>query len=672
MMLQQQLGSGPGGTSAILLFTGGHVNDESTRPLWVYKDHHGNLQGPFSAANMLQWYNNQRLPQDLLLCGITPQTALQPLSSIPPSLFQPLNRLLASCAMGVPYSAFSMVKTSVQPVTNLPQGQLLAANAFRHMAQLPPPNPMAATGRQLQLSSGSITPSSASQTIITPTGMMPGLTMTGQQQQQAPSKALAAAPYNMRQGFAQLQTALQQHQQQHQQQPQVVVLQQAQPQPQQQQVLQGVVAAAPQPVSAQRQVLLLQQQQQQLLLQQQQSSQAQLVLQRFASLQPQQQVLQPLQGLARQLSASTQQLAQQAQQQQHPVVPDVQLVPAGAIMATAGTGSTLPASSSVSLTSDMLMGQAEVERQLQQTHLGRRQQWGPCTATTQARQYPGAEAVQQRLQHLSGAGAAPSMTLTGAAGAGLQVQTAAFLAQQQEQQHLASAMQTGRGTAGFAMPQQQQQQLRLPASSSSSPAAAARSMPMAGSGAGPSLGNSSSTAHNSVLMTSSSFNSLQQLMRQAAAGAAGAASASGNAVALPASAAVLAGRAPQATSLLPDVTGVLRRGSTGTDTPAALPSPATALHLVQGLHVQTGAQMTTTANTEADQPGAAAAAQLVDVSKTESFEELVKSGTSGATDTHVVVVAALCLFAIVEQLWPADRYTACRRQSIRLTTDRHY
>lgn len=112
--MNQQSSASPDAT-ALLLFTGGKLNEDSQRPLWIYKDYQGSLQGPFSAANMLQWYATKRLPDSLHMCGITQQTALSvPLTAVPANCFQPLGSLMASTAAGAHYVPLSITQSPGQ------------------------------------------------------------------------------------------------------------------------------------------------------------------------------------------------------------------------------------------------------------------------------------------------------------------------------------------------------------------------------------------------------------------------------------------------------------------------------------------------------------------------------------------------------------------------------
>lgn len=112
-----------------LLYTGGFLSDESQRPVWIYRDHHGKLQGPFSAASMLQWHSTGRLPQDLLVCGVAQPTTIQALESVPVSYFQPLNQLLAQVAQGAQYRPIAIAR---QPAAmQMLQGPRQQAQAVR-------------------------------------------------------------------------------------------------------------------------------------------------------------------------------------------------------------------------------------------------------------------------------------------------------------------------------------------------------------------------------------------------------------------------------------------------------------------------------------------------------------------------------------------------------------
>lgn len=111
-----------------LLFTGGYVNDalQSQRPVWIYRDHQGKLQGPFSAPSMLQWYSTGRLPQDLLVCGVSPTTPQQAFELIPANCFRPLNQLVASTAQGIQYQPVAIAasqQAGMQMVQGVPQVQ---------------------------------------------------------------------------------------------------------------------------------------------------------------------------------------------------------------------------------------------------------------------------------------------------------------------------------------------------------------------------------------------------------------------------------------------------------------------------------------------------------------------------------------------------------------------
>lgn len=109
-----------------LLFTGGFINEslQSQRPVWIYRDHQGKLQGPFSASNMLQWYSTGRLPQDLLVCGVSQQTPTQALELVPTHCFRSLSQLVAASAQGVQYQPVSIAPRQaggMQMVPNLQQ-----------------------------------------------------------------------------------------------------------------------------------------------------------------------------------------------------------------------------------------------------------------------------------------------------------------------------------------------------------------------------------------------------------------------------------------------------------------------------------------------------------------------------------------------------------------------
>ncbi len=288
-------------TAALLLFTGGQLVGEAGRPVWLYKDHAGHVQGPFSAAAMLQWHSAQRLPAGLLVCGLGPSSAAVPPSAVPPSLFQPLGSILASTAAGIRYNP-PVLSSAPAPHT---AAQLLAVGA-----------------------SGS-------------SGML-----LAQQQRNS-----IGGP-------------MQQH----------VLLQQAGQQAQQQTQVHA------------QQLQLLQQQQQQL--QQQQQQQTPRVL-----------------GVTQSASSAVPQLLQAQLQVQPRPVQQQQQQPqlAGSVPQVLATPSP-----SVSV-ADMRLGQLAVERQLQLVHpSSRRGQFGMCNDTTQAQQYPGAEAVQQRLHLVTGAAAAPA------------------------------------------------------------------------------------------------------------------------------------------------------------------------------------------------------------------------------------------------------------------------
>ena len=136
-----------------LLFTGGFLHDESQRPIWVYRDHQGKLQGPFTAANMVQWYSTGRLPQDLLVCGVSQPTAPRALEAVPVSCFRPLNQLIASVAQGMQYQPITIAARQPAPMQLMqgglpPQTQMMRPMNPQGPMQLQQLNMMAAQAGQ--------------------------------------------------------------------------------------------------------------------------------------------------------------------------------------------------------------------------------------------------------------------------------------------------------------------------------------------------------------------------------------------------------------------------------------------------------------------------------------------------------------------------------------------
>jgi hypothetical protein len=202
----------------------------------------------------------------------------------------------------------------------------------------------------------------------------------------------------------------------------------------------------------------------------------------------------------------------------------------GAAVATAAATAT-PAGAA-----DMRLGQQAIERQLQQLQAAaRKMQWAPCTANSQAKQYPGAELIQQRLQLVGNTGATVPQLLPGQAtpspvgSAGL-AQLSILAGAPMMQQGVTTPGASGAPGINPATPRglltQQQQQLMSgilgppppqAASSNIRPAPASTgNMGMAAGGSG--MINAAMAA--SAQLTGSSYNKLQQLVKQAAAGAA--------------------------------------------------------------------------------------------------------------------------------------------------------
>lgn len=233
-------------TPEALLFTAGFLNDslEPQRPIWIYRDHQGKLQGPFSASSMLQWYSTGRLPQDLLVCGVAKATAQQTaLELIPASCFRPLNQLVASAAQGIQYQPVSVAArqqpAGMQVVQGLPQAAAMRPTMVGGQQQI---SMLPAQPAQGAMTLPAVRPAAPQlQQAFRPAGVglqqvvqlqnaagvvqqQPNLVMM--QQQQQPQQVLITS---QQQAAPAMQPVMLMPQQQQQMQPRPIILQQPQP-----------------------------------------------------------------------------------------------------------------------------------------------------------------------------------------------------------------------------------------------------------------------------------------------------------------------------------------------------------------------------------------------------------------------------------------------------------
>jgi hypothetical protein len=388
-------------TPEALLFTAGFLNDslEPQRPIWIYRDHQGKLQGPFSASSMLQWYSTGRLPQDLLVCRVAKATAQQTaLELIPASCFRPLNQLVAAAAQGVQY----------QPVSIAARQQPAGMQVVQALPQAAAMRP-AVVGGQQQIS---MLPA---QPVQQGAMALPAVRPAAPQLQQA----FQPAGMGMQQ-VVQLQSAAGMVQQQ----PNLVMMQQQQPQ-------QVLITSQQQAAPAMQPVMLMPQQQQMqprpIVLQQPQALGPRPQLQQPVMQQQQQQgqpmVLQQVPAAARMAApqqvaggVTLQQVPQQLGSMQMPLQQQGMVRPAGVV--PAGVSMPAPAMASVRPGQPMLLQQQQQQQAILQgagaaakppgVALTQQQQQSPqaLLAGTAAAAAPASgdaatAHVAQRLEHLA-------------------------------------------------------------------------------------------------------------------------------------------------------------------------------------------------------------------------------------------------------------------------------